>query len=82
LTSDRVELYNCCVRAQQPLLRLRQIALDLERFADALEADAGLDPAVFRYWRTELLLVAAELEREARATAGGDEPEEAASQPQ
>ena len=64
---------------QQPLVRLRQIALDLERFADALEADTELDSAVFRYWRTELLLVAAELEREARSSTSDDDADGATS---
>jgi hypothetical protein len=50
------------VPPQNPLTRLRQIAIDLERFAEQLEADTGLDPTVFRHWRVQLLEIAAELE--------------------
>jgi hypothetical protein len=47
---------------QNPLTRLRQVAVDLGRFADELEADTDLEPQVFRYWQAQLLEIAAELE--------------------
>jgi hypothetical protein len=54
--------YIRCVPPPDPLTRLRQIATDLERLAVQLEADTGLDPTVFRYWRAQLLEIAGELE--------------------
>jgi hypothetical protein len=47
---------------QSPLTDLRQLAGDIARFADALEAESDLDARVFRYWQTRLLGIAAELE--------------------
>jgi hypothetical protein len=48
---------------QNPLTRLRQLALDLDRLADELAGDTEFDPAVFRYLRSELLEIAQEIER-------------------
>jgi hypothetical protein len=48
---------------QNPLTRLRQLALDLDRLADELAGDTEFDPAVFRYLRSELLDIAQEIER-------------------
>lgn len=47
---------------QNPLTRLRQLALDLDRLADELAGDTEFDPAVFRYLRSQLLDIADELE--------------------
>jgi hypothetical protein len=44
------------------LTRLRQLALDLDRLADELEAQTEFDPSVFRYVRSQLLEIASELE--------------------
>jgi hypothetical protein len=51
------------VGSQDPVTRLRKIALDLERLADELERETALDPTVFRVLRTQLLEVATDLER-------------------
>jgi hypothetical protein len=48
---------------QDPLTRLRQIAVDLGRMADELERETQLDPTIFRHLRTQLLEIAADLER-------------------
>ena len=48
--------------AQDPVTRLRQVALDLRRFADELEAETDLDPRVLRYWQAQLLEITVELE--------------------
>jgi hypothetical protein len=50
------------VPPQNPLTRLRQVALDLDRLADELEAETEFDPAVFRYLQAQLLEIAAQLE--------------------
>jgi hypothetical protein len=47
---------------QGPVTRLRQVALDLRRFADELEAETDLDPSVLRYWQAQLLEITVELE--------------------
>jgi hypothetical protein len=39
---------------QNPVTRLRQGAIDLNRFADELDADTDLDPTVLRYWHGQL----------------------------
>jgi hypothetical protein len=44
------------------LTLLRQLALDLGTLADELERDTEFDPSAIRYWRAELLEIAAELE--------------------
>jgi len=49
------------VPPQNPLTRLEQLAVDVGRFADALEATAELDAKVLRYWQAELRSIAAEL---------------------
>ena len=46
---------------QNPLTRIQQVAVDIGRFADELEATADLDAKVLRYWQAELLEVAATL---------------------
>jgi hypothetical protein len=51
------------VPPQNPLTRLRQIALGLGRLADDLESNTEFDPAVFRYLESQLLEIAGELER-------------------
>jgi hypothetical protein len=48
---------------QNPLTRLRQLALDLERLSLELEGDTEFDPAVFRYLRSQLVEIAAEIEQ-------------------
>jgi hypothetical protein len=48
---------------QNPIARLRQIAIDLDRMADDLEAETEFDPAVFRYLHSQLLDIAAEIEK-------------------
>lgn len=48
---------------QNPVTRLRQVASDLNRFADELDAGTDLDPTVLRYWHAQLLAISAELER-------------------
>lgn len=52
---------------QNPLTRLEQVAVDIGRFADALEATTDLDPRALRYWRAELLDIVAALGRGAPA---------------
>jgi len=42
---------------------LRQVALDLSRFADKLEAETDLDPGVLRYCYAQLAEIAVELEQ-------------------
>jgi hypothetical protein len=54
---------------QNPLTRLRQLALDLDRLSAELEGDTEFDPAVFRYLRSELLDIADEIERAGTALA-------------
>jgi hypothetical protein len=61
-----------------PLTRLRAVALDLGRFADELDATTDLDPAVLRYWRAQLLDIAAEFER-LRPDLADDPPDAALS---
>ncbi len=56
---------------QNPLTRLEQVALDLGRFADELEATTDLQATVLRYWQAELLDVAATLARAGSAEHGG-----------
>jgi hypothetical protein len=51
------------VPPQNPLTRLRQVALDLERLAVELESDTEFDPSVFRYLRDQLLEIASDMER-------------------
>jgi hypothetical protein len=48
---------------RNPLTRLRQLALDLDRLATELEGDTQFDPSVFRYLRSQLLDIADEIER-------------------
>ncbi len=48
---------------QDPLTRLRQLALDLDRLANELEDETEFDPGVFRLLRAQLLEIAADLER-------------------
>ena len=45
------------------MTRLRQVAIDLNRFADELDADTDLDPTVLRHWHAQLLEISVELER-------------------
>ncbi len=52
---------------QNPLTRLQQVAADVGRFADALEANTDLDPRLLRHWQAELYDIA--------ATLGGVAPE-------
>jgi hypothetical protein len=59
--------YTGRVVSQDPVTRLRKIALDLERMADELERETQLDPTMFRYLRTQLLDIAAEIERHGAA---------------
>jgi hypothetical protein len=47
---------------QDPVTRLRKVALDLRRFADELEAETDLDPSVLRYWQAQLFEISVELE--------------------
>ncbi len=47
---------------QNPLTRLRQLAVDLERLSAELEGDTEFDPAVFRYLRAQLIDIANEIE--------------------
>jgi hypothetical protein len=54
--------YDQAMPAQDPVTRLRQVALDLRRFADELEAETDLDPSVLRYWQAQLLEITVELE--------------------
>ena len=49
--------------SQDPVTRLRKIALDLGRMADELERETQLDPTVFRYLHTELLEIATAIEQ-------------------
>ena len=44
------------------MARLRQIALDIGRLADELDARTAFDPTVFRYLHDQLLDIAAEIE--------------------
>jgi len=46
---------------QNPITRLQQVAVDVGRLADALEASTDLDPRVLRYWQAELLEIASAL---------------------
>ena len=46
---------------QNPVTRLEQVALGLERLAQELEAYTGEPPANILWWRQEILEVAAEL---------------------
>jgi hypothetical protein len=48
---------------QNPLTRLEQLALDVGRFADALEAATDYDDTLLRYWQAELRDIAAELQQ-------------------
>jgi hypothetical protein len=48
---------------QNPVTRLRQVAIELGQFADVLDADTDLDPQVLRHWQTQLLDIAPDLER-------------------
>jgi hypothetical protein len=48
---------------QNPLTRLEQVARDLGRFADELEATTDLEASVLRYWQAELRDIAAALAR-------------------
>jgi hypothetical protein len=48
---------------QNPVTRLRQVALDLNRFADELDAETDLDPVALRYGYAQLLEISAELEQ-------------------
>jgi hypothetical protein len=47
---------------QNPLTELRQLASDIARFADELEASSDFDARVFRYWHARLLGIATALE--------------------
>jgi hypothetical protein len=49
------------VPPQNPLTRLEQVALEMGRFAEALEAATDLDAKVIRYWQAELRAIAAQL---------------------
>jgi hypothetical protein len=59
------------VPPQNPLTRLQQVAVDLGRFADALEATTDLDARVLRYWQAELVEIAADLQDSAPQAGGG-----------
>lgn len=48
---------------QNPLTRLEQVAVDIGRFADELEATTDLDAKVLRYWQAELLDIVSTLTR-------------------
>ena len=48
---------------QDPLTRLRQLAIDLDRLAGELDDETQFDPSVFRFLRTQLLEIAEQLER-------------------
>lgn len=50
------------VPSAPPLTRLRQIAGELARFADVLEAETDFDSRAFRHWHAQLLDIADELE--------------------
>jgi hypothetical protein len=52
------------VPVQNPVTRLEQVALGLERLAQELEAYTGEPPANILWWRQEILEVVAELERD------------------
>jgi hypothetical protein len=54
---------------QNPLTRLTQVAQDVGRFADELEAATDVDANVLRYWRAELLEISALLGGHAPADA-------------
>ena len=56
-------LYDPGMPPQNPVTRLRQVAIDLNRFADELDADTDLDPAALRHWHAQLLEISVELER-------------------
>jgi hypothetical protein len=51
------------VPPQNPLTRLEQVAADLGRFAEALEATTDIDAKVLRYWQAELRAIATELQQ-------------------
>jgi hypothetical protein len=54
--------YDQAMPPQDPVPRLRQVALDVSRFADELDAETDLDPGVLRYWQAQLLEITVELE--------------------
>jgi hypothetical protein len=54
--------YDALVPPQNPVTRLRQIAIDLDRLADDLETETEFDPAIFRYLQNQLLDIAGEIE--------------------
>lgn len=56
---------------QNPLTRLQQVAADVGRFADALEANTDLDARLLRYWQAELSGIAATLAGLAPDETGG-----------
>jgi hypothetical protein len=58
------------VPPQNALTRLRQLAIDLGRLADALEAETEFDPTIFHQWHDQLLDIAAELDGSRPAASG------------
>jgi hypothetical protein len=50
---------------QNPLTEMRQLASDIARFADELEASTDFDARVFRFWQAWLLRIAGDLEAQA-----------------
>jgi hypothetical protein len=50
------------VPREDPVTSLRQMAQDIGRFADVLEAATDIDARVLRYWRARLLEIASQLE--------------------
>jgi hypothetical protein len=50
---------------QNPLTEMRQLAADIARFADELEASTDFDAGVFRYWQARLLGIVTALESQA-----------------
>ncbi len=49
------------VPPQNPVTRLQQVAVDVGRFADALETSTDLDARLLRFWQAELSDIAATL---------------------
>ncbi len=46
-----------------PITSLRQVAVEIDRFATVLAAETDLETAVLRDWQRRLLEIAAELDR-------------------
>lgn len=52
-----------------PITGLRQVAVEIDRFATVLAAETDLDTAVLRDWHRRLLEIAAELDQVTRPRA-------------